>query len=150
MKVLAGECPDGTTWVLTSAATDRGLTTTIRRQRGAITAKSGFAGAPLPEGKLINCWSGGADGLPTFVVVRVDPVITEVVAVGVGGGRYPVQLSAIVPEFGLRFGAAVLRDGDELAQLETVPTNSAPITVQGSKQVDPREDAGTGWRPAGA
>jgi len=73
---------------------------------------SGMGGPALHPGQLIHEWRGRTDQWPYFVMARTDPMVDSVVAVSDRGTEVQLRLSAVVPEFGLRFAAAGLPGGE--------------------------------------
>jgi len=73
---------------------------------------SGFGGPPLYLGQLIHDWRGRTDQWPCFVMARADPTVDRIVAVTDHGTEVELSLSAVVPQFGLRFAAASLPTGE--------------------------------------
>ena len=73
---------------------------------------SGFGGAALYPGQLVHEWRGRTDQLPYFVMARADPTVDRIVAVTDRGTEVELSLSAVVPQFGLRFAAAGLPTGE--------------------------------------
>lgn len=140
--MLSGDGPGGLVWeVLAGDLPAGGFLTVLRRQRGSAKATSGFQGPKLGAGQLLNYWSGQEDGTPPFVVARLAPQIDSVRAVGESGAEYPLQLSAVVQEFGRRFGAVALHDGDALACLQTDPAT----TVSAARRAAAQRNRSAGW-----
>jgi hypothetical protein len=73
---------------------------------------SGFGGPALYPGQLVHEWRGRTDQWPYFVMARADPTVDRIVAVTDRGTEVELSLSAVVPQFGLRFAAAGLPTGE--------------------------------------
>jgi hypothetical protein len=73
---------------------------------------SGFGGPALYPGRLVCEWRGRTDQWPYFVMARADPTVDRIVAVTDRGTGVELSLSAVVPQFGLRFAAAGLPIGE--------------------------------------
>jgi hypothetical protein len=73
---------------------------------------SGFGGPALYPGQLVHEWRGRTDQWPYFVMARADPTVVRIVAVTDRGTEVELSLSAVVPQFGLRFAAAGLPTGE--------------------------------------
>jgi hypothetical protein len=100
-------------WSVVAWGDDEDLMTMVRVHRGGRLVKdSGFGGPPLYPDELVNEWRGRSDGLPCLVMARTDPSIDRLTAVTDRGTEVDLVMSAVVPRFGLRFGAAVLPDGE--------------------------------------
>lgn len=123
-EVLAGERA-GVRWTVSAGREPSGgLYTSVYRTCGDARATSGMGGPALHPGQVVNTWIGQADGTPVFVLVRAAPEVGAVAIVLASGARQEVELSPVVQEFGLRFGAAPLPDDD--------PPSGMEISVPGS------------------
>jgi hypothetical protein len=118
-QVLTGTGVGDLAWEVTAgdldgpAGADEFLTL-ISRSQGGITATSGFRGPKLHPGDLINYWVGKAAGTPVFVVVRAHPRVERVAIVCRSRAKYSLGMSPEVPEFGLRFGAGPVLQGEQV------------------------------------
>jgi hypothetical protein len=122
VRVLSAHEPDGVEWEIRAGDDlDEKFLTMLWRRSGGRTAQSGFSGPKLPAGRLVNHWTGQADGTPSFVMVRTAPEVESVTAVGRTGAAYPLTMSDVVERFGLRFGAAAIPAGEEVVEIRTVP-----------------------------
>ena len=112
VEVLAGRHGE-LTWQVLVSGTAEELMTEIRVRRGdRLLAASGFGGPALYPGEQVNEWRGRTDSLPYFVMARTDPSIDRIVAVTDRGAEIELALSPPVAEFGLRFAAAGLPEGE--------------------------------------
>jgi hypothetical protein len=73
---------------------------------------SGFDDNPSFDGRVLSPWCGRTDDLPWFVMARTASAVTRVVATTDLGTDVELTLSAFIPEFGSRFAAAGLPDGE--------------------------------------
>ncbi|HEU0242092.1 MAG TPA: hypothetical protein VFR11_22965 [Micromonosporaceae bacterium] len=117
IEVLQGNRPDGLTWRVLAGGDAANLHTYVDRRIGDARAVSGFQGPALYSGQLINSWSGRADGLPPFVIVRTGSTVVAVTAVSATGREYALTLSDVIEPFGLRFGAAPLPAAESIIEL---------------------------------
>ena len=76
----------------------------------------GFADRSCLRGELVNTWTGHAEGIPPFVMMRTAPDVTGAVMVGATGREYPLTLSEVIEPFHLRFGAAPC-EGESVIEL---------------------------------
>jgi hypothetical protein len=138
-EVLVGESPDGVRWVVRAGPDVGGdFYTSIRRSTETAEAESGMGGDKLPEGELVNHWIGQADGTPLFVLARTAPAVERVTVVLASGTRCDLAMSGVIEEFGLRFAAGPLPDGD--------PPVSMEVALEGgATQVGPFR-SGRSWR----
>ena len=121
IEILTGADGRGMTWrVLAREVSGDQFMTMLECSTNSVTARAGFGGPKLYENQAVNSWVGQSDGLPPFVMVRTARQVTSVTAIGANGRRYPIKLSEVLPEFGLRFGAAPLADGETVVSLEHV------------------------------
>jgi hypothetical protein len=117
--VATGVAADDLVWsVLAGNGDASDFYSFVERRRGSAKATSGMGGPKLHPGQLVNTWWGQATGLPPFVLVRTAPQVRRVVVVLASGSRVVLPLSAVISEFGLRFGAAPLPEGDAWADVE--------------------------------
>ncbi len=72
--------------------------------------------------------SGGAalTSGPYFVMARADPTVDRIVAVTDRGTEVELSLSAVVPQFGLRFAAVGLPPGEAPNRL-IIEVNGQPV-----------------------
>ena len=92
---------------------DRELMTMLHGFKGTKRViGSGFGGPALYPGQLVHEWRGRTDQWPYFVMARADPTVDRIVAVTDRGTEVELSLSAVVPQFGLRFAAAGLPTGE--------------------------------------
>ncbi|MDQ2845411.1 MAG: hypothetical protein M3Y77_03470 [Actinomycetota bacterium] len=129
-QVLAGTGAGDLAWAVSAGAVEGAagadeFVTLISRTQGGKTATSGFRGPKLYPGDLINYWVGKAVGPPVFVLVRADPKVVQCAAVCMSRARYSIDLSDEVPQFGLRFGALQVLQGEQVVGV--VPTTTTDI-----------------------
>lgn len=133
-EVLSGHEEDGTNWSVTAGpdeADESSFWTFVWRARpGGCPARSGMGGPRLHAGNLVNVWAGQADGTPPFVLLRAAPVVERVKLRTAGGQLVQMALSGVVEDFGLRFGAAALQDGDEPTTLTVELADGTTMTGQ--------------------
>ena len=125
-SVLTGGDPSALEWEVLAGPDGHGFTTMIRRRRGTTQATSGFKGPKLEAGQSIRFWFGSADGFPLFVLLRTAPDIREVVVTGQSGIDYPIRLTEVIADFGLRFGAVPMWNNDYPAGIRTIPKSKVP------------------------
>jgi hypothetical protein len=117
VEVLSGRHGD-LTWQVMVSGDERDLMTMLHVRHGdRLVAASGFGGPPLYAGSLVNEWRGRTDDWPYFVMARTDPSVDRLVAVTDRGTEVELTMSAPVPEFGLRFAAAGLPEGEAPGRL---------------------------------
>lgn len=92
----------------------------------------GIGGAPLRPGSLIAAMRGYSDHAPAQVLVRTHPDVVSVVATTERNVRVDVPLSPVIQPWGLRFGVAVLDDGDTIGGLSVYTADG-----QGDKLLPP-------------
>lgn len=113
VQVLAGEVGDALRWVVMVEGSDRDLYTMLHIYRdGRHVAGSGFGGPSLYGSSLLNEYRGRTDDLPYFVMARTAPIVDRVVAITDHGTEVVLALSAQIEQFGLRFAAAALPEGE--------------------------------------
>jgi len=118
-EVLVGESPDGVCWTVRAGrACDGGFDTWIRRSHGSAVSESGMGGEALVPGQVINFWIGQAGGTPLFVMARTAPQVQRVTVILTSGFRRDLSMSPVIADFGLRFTAGPLPDGDPPVSLE--------------------------------
>jgi hypothetical protein len=148
VSVLSGSAPGGLSWeVLAGPESDGTFLTVLDRTLENNTARSGFGGPKLPPGELLNYWTGKADGTPAFVMVRTAPEVESVVAICGSGAEYPLAMSDAIPQFGLRFGATPLPDGEELIDLRTDPVYPISPPRRFGRVVSKDAPHRSGWYP---
>ena len=90
-----------------------GLFTFVRRTAPTgRSARSGMGGPKLYGDDVVNVWAGRSDGTPPFILLRGLPAVEEATVLTTAGATLTVTLSPVIEEFGLRFGAAALLEGD--------------------------------------
>ena len=111
-----------------------------------------MGGPKLYGSDVMNCAYGHSDDLPFYEMVRVDASVDQVVATTSAGTEIVLALSGVNTEFGLRFGAALLPEGEEPGEVRAEIGNR---TVQiESHRMDWKRGLGGpddkfGWRPTG-
>lgn len=106
-----------------------GLYTFVHRTASSgRSARSGMGGPKLYDGGVVNVWAGRSDGTPPFILLRGLPSIEEAIVLTSGGTTVPLTLSAVIEEFGLRFGAAALPEEDPPATLTVRLADGQVIT----------------------
>jgi len=98
--------------VTAGEASDGNFATYVWRERGGVTAASGMRGPKLYDDEPINTFFGQSDGMPPFVLVRAHSRVAAVTVHSDSGEEYRLDLSATDDEFGLKFAAGPLRDGE--------------------------------------
>lgn len=132
-QVLTGTGVGDLAWQVTAGEVpgiegDDDFLTLISRSQGGHRATSGFRGPKLHPGDLINYWVGKAIGTPVFVVVRADPKVDQVAIICLSRARYSLDLTDEVPQFGLRFGAAPVLQGEQVVGVvATSTTERRPV-----------------------
>jgi hypothetical protein len=113
VEVLSGEAAGELRWAVTCSGDDEDMYTMLRVYSGdkRVIAGSGFGGPKLLPGSVMSEWRGRTDDLPYFVMARIAPVVTRVVATTDRGADVVLELSEPVERFGLRFAAAGLPPG---------------------------------------
>jgi D-erythronate 2-dehydrogenase len=119
VEVLSGTAPGGLRWVVVVSGDDEDLYTMLQvyRDDQKVVAGSGFGGPRLPSDSVMNEWRGQTDDLPCFVMARTRPDVDRVVATTDRGSEVVLALSPPVEQFGLRFAAAALPDGERPGSL---------------------------------
>ena len=116
IEVLAGSSPPDLTWRVMAGGSDTEFSSMIEISRsGRTVAGSGMAGPKLYPNSVINEFRGRTDDLPYVVLARTAPHIDRVVATTDAGSEIELPLSEVI--FGLRFGAALLPDGEGPASI---------------------------------
>jgi hypothetical protein len=117
-RVLAGTTETGLRWIVTVEGDGPDLYTMLHvYERDRQVAGSGFAGPTRHDGALMHEWRGRTDGLPSFVMARVSPLVDRVVATTDRGSEVTLALSPVIEPYGLRFAAAPLPDGERPGRL---------------------------------
>jgi hypothetical protein len=103
-----------TTWgPRPDAVEEREMSTLLHAFKGSKQViGSGFGGPALYPGHLVHEWRGRTDQWPYFVMARADPTVDRIAAITDRGTQVELSLSEVVPQFGLRFAAAGLPDGE--------------------------------------
>lgn len=116
IEVLTGSSPPDLTWRVMAGGSDIEFSSMIEISRsGRRVAGSGMGGPKLYPNSAIHEFRGWTDDLPYVVLARTAPQIDRVVATTDAGTEIELPLSAVV--FGLRFGAALLPDGEGPASI---------------------------------
>lgn len=145
--VLTGIGDAGLEWAILARDLPNGeFSTFIRRTIGDQRATSGFIGVKLDAERLIHFWTGKADGTPFFVLARTAPQVEAVIAVGASGAEYPLQLSDVIEQFGLRFGATPIPDYDTVVSIRTLPPSSVHPVMRPFRP-EHLPPGGSGWYP---
>jgi hypothetical protein len=111
--VLSGEATAELRWVVSVDATDGHLLVMLNVVRGGqCLSGSGFDDAPHFGDTVLHEWRGRHDDLPWFVMARTAGVVTRVVATTDRGTDVELKLSPIITEYGSRFAAAGLPEGE--------------------------------------
>lgn len=150
--VLRGEARDGLRWTITAAGEDQNFSTMLNIYRDdELLSGSGMGGPKLHGSDVMNCAYGHSDGLPFYEVVRVDPSVDRVVATTIAGTEIVLAMSEVNTEFGLRFGAALLPEGEEPGEVRAEIGNRT-VQTESHRMDWKRRFAGSGdkfgWRPA--
>ena len=99
----------------------------VSRDADVLVQGSGMGGPPLWPGKIMNEWRGRTDDLPFFVMARVSPDVTRVIATTDSNLEIELPLSAAFEEFGgLRFAAAALPPGHAPGSIRAEPDGQPP------------------------
>ena len=111
--VLEGESRSGLLWAVSVDHHDRHLIVMLNVFRGdRRLSSSGFDGSVSSSGTVLEQWWGRTDDLPYFVMARTAGTMTRVVATTSHGTDIELKLSAFIPEYGSRFAAVDLPDGE--------------------------------------
>lgn len=87
---------------------------------------AGFGGEPLQPGSAVNAWRGSSSGLPDFVLVRSDADVASVIAVENNGQEHTYPMTAVIGDFGLRFGGMPISPGLVIDRLRVTTTSGVP------------------------
>lgn len=118
VDVLSGTAREDLRWTVVVYGTDADLYTMLQVYRGdRQVSGSGFGGPKLFGGRVLNEWRGQRDDLPHFVMARMLPNVDRVVATTDRGSEITLALSPVIDQFGLRFAAAALPDGERPASI---------------------------------
>jgi len=113
VAVLRGDAMPGLRWTVSVDASEGHLMVMLNVFRGdRHLAGSGFDGTKFFGGRVLQEWRGRTDDLPFFVMARTAAAVTRVVATTDLGTEVDLTLSAFIPEFGSRFAAAGLPEGE--------------------------------------
>ena len=149
--VLRGEASDGLTWTITAAGDDRDFSTMLNIYReDKLLSGSGMGGPKLYGSDVMNCAYGHSDDLPFCEMVRVDASVDQVVATTSAGTEIVLALSGVNTEFSLRFGAALLPEGEEPGEVRAEIGNRTVQTESHRRDWKRRfggPDGAFGWRP---
>ena len=116
--VLEGESRSGLFWAVSVDDRDRHLMVMLSVFRGdQQLSSSGFDGSVSFGGTVFEQWSGSTDDLPYFVMARTAGTMTRVVATTDKGTDIELNLSVFIPEFGSRFAAVDLPDGESPSKI---------------------------------
>jgi hypothetical protein len=148
VRVVAGTAPPDLHWAVVVSGDEHELFTMLHVYAGdRLVAGSGFGGPPLYPGSLINQYHGRTDDLPWFVMARTSPVVDRVVATTESGREITLTLSPPIEQFGLRFAAAPLPDGE---RPRTIRIEQDSVVLESAEQrVGPPLPplSGAGWIP---
>jgi hypothetical protein len=112
--VLSGVLGPDLRWSVLVDGDRQNLSTMLHVYRGGdeLIAGSGFGGPALYEDSLINEYRGRSEGLPWFAMARTAPIVDRVVATTDHGTEVILELTPPVEQFGSRFAAAALPEGE--------------------------------------
>jgi hypothetical protein len=118
VEVLSGDLAPDLRWVIEAGGTDEQFSTTLSIFRNVeLVASAGMGGPKLYPGEVMNVSYGASGDGPYRVTLRVHPSVDRVVITTDRGTEVAAHLSEPCPDFGLRFGAAVLSPGEVPAQV---------------------------------
>lgn len=116
VEVLTGISPPDLTWRVMAGGSNMEFSSMIEISRGLRrVAGSGMSGPKLYPNSVIHEFRGWTDDLPYVVLARTAPEIDRVVATTDAGTEIELPLSPVI--FDLRFGAALLPDGEGPASI---------------------------------
>ncbi|WKN59027.1 hypothetical protein R1X32_13380 [Rhodococcus opacus] len=138
IEILSGTLEEDLEWKVTCrwqgadrSAPEGNLSTHLDvRRNGKRLLSSGFEGPPLYPDSPVNEWRGTSGDLPYFVMVRTHPSINQVVAVTGRGTEVELALTAVVPEFELRFACAALPNGEDPGVLLVAREGEEPTVIR--------------------
>ncbi|MFI6469870.1 hypothetical protein ACIBL5_06345 [Streptomyces sp. NPDC050516] len=106
-----------TRWVMTAGEAGEYFATFLKvyGPDGEVRGETGFAGERLYPGNPLRASWGGSDSTPVFVKARTAPEIDQVIVETDQNEHIDLDLSDVVAEFDLRFGAAALPAGHSVA-----------------------------------
>ncbi|MET3805687.1 hypothetical protein ABIB25_002691 [Nakamurella sp. UYEF19] len=111
--VLAGRVDPDLAWLVVAGGSDEQFYTMLEIYRdGQRLTGPGLTGPKLAPGQVVEKCHDTGDGLPHFVLVRTAPEVDRVVAITGTGREVELTLSAVIEDFGLRFGAVALPEGE--------------------------------------
>lgn len=113
-EVFRGRSVGGLHWSIEAGEVEgKGFMTLVRREQEDRSVSSGMGGPKLWQDEPLNTFFGQEDGTPPFVLARADPSVVAVTVHGDRGGEYTLSVSPTVEEFGLRFAAGPLAEGEQ-------------------------------------
>lgn len=125
------------------------LSVMVRHSRGSHRASFGFRRSFDGSAGEVELSVGQADGLPAFVLACTTPNVIALKVELDDGSEEHVELSAVHPRFGLRFGALPIPDGATMVAVHA-DTAAGTRCSGGSAFAAFRElppAAGAGWEP---
>ena len=113
VAVLVGDATRGLQWIVTVDDSNGHLMVMLNVLRGdQYLSGSGFDGSKYFAGTVLQEWRGRTDDLPWFVMARTAAAVTRVVATTDLGTDVELTLSPFMSEFGSRFAAAGIPEGE--------------------------------------
>jgi len=145
--VLSGVSDQGYRWLVEAGGSDDDFMTMLRLFDGARRVFGGGMGGPkLYPGTVIHESRNRKDDLPYVLVARTAPHIDRVVATTDLGFEIVLPLSGVIDQFGLRFAAAVLPDGQGPGSIRAESQGQVIHTAR--RSMPRRAPGGAGWLPA--
>lgn len=136
------------TWQVRVHGDDAELSSMLYLYRGTkMLDGGGMGGPPLYPGELVNESRGYSDQSPWQIMVRTHPDVTSVVATTERGARLDVPLSQVIQPWGLRFGVAILDDGDAPGGLSVQAADGARDELATPTPPAPPPRSNDGWFP---
>lgn len=111
--VLKGGAGRDLVWVVSVDASDGSLLVMLNLfRRDRYVSGTGFASGRSFGGTVLQSSRGHADGLPWHVLARTGASVTRAVATTDRGTEVELTLSPLIAEYGSRFAAAVMPEGE--------------------------------------
>jgi hypothetical protein len=95
----------------------------------------------------IRIWFGKADGLPAFVVARMQPSVGSVIAIDDHGLEHELTVTAVIEQFNLRFGALAVPEDSSIVRV-LYENAGTPGEIKLRHQEGLPSSGGHGWRPS--